>query len=161
MTVRTALYRHFDADGELLYVGISLDTMRRLLQHKGSEWQQEIAKVEIEWLPTREAALRAEADAITTEQPLWNRRGAGKPVENPWYAVLEIETDMYDGFYLYRHDAARMVGFWNEVRSEYRHTLVTADRIGRGRDQPESRRLQNAWREQCGRIDDERRSSKH
>ena len=28
------LYRHFDRLGELLYVGISISTMRRLAQHK-------------------------------------------------------------------------------------------------------------------------------
>lgn len=70
---RTALYRHFDADGKLLYVGISNDALRRLLQHKDrSHWFETIAQVDIEWLGGRETALAAEAIAIAKECPAWN-----------------------------------------------------------------------------------------
>lgn len=70
---RTALYRHFDAAGALLYVGISLSTVQRLSQHKQrAGWYDQIASVTIEWHPTREAALTAEAIAIAKEGPLWN-----------------------------------------------------------------------------------------
>lgn len=79
--MRTALYRHFDADGSLLYVGVSLHSMRRLAQHmSGSEWHHQIAAVQIQWLPTRAAAFAAEAIAIAREMPVWNT--ARPPIPN-------------------------------------------------------------------------------
>jgi predicted GIY-YIG superfamily endonuclease len=73
----TDLYRHFDADGTLLYVGISLSAIARLKQHKNAAgWRGKIAQVTIETLPSREAALDAESAAIKTERPLWNKHHA-------------------------------------------------------------------------------------
>jgi predicted GIY-YIG superfamily endonuclease len=61
----TALYRHFDALGTLLYVGISNNHLRRLAQHQeGAKWAEQIARVAIERFPTRQAALEAESQAI-------------------------------------------------------------------------------------------------
>lgn len=69
----TQLYRHFDADGNLLYVGISLSALKRLAQHSQSaQWYCQIARVSIEHFPTREEALDAEALAIHRENPLHN-----------------------------------------------------------------------------------------
>jgi hypothetical protein len=44
--MKTSLYRHFDADGVLLYVGVSLWAVSRLTQHRhGSRWFHKIANV--------------------------------------------------------------------------------------------------------------------
>lgn len=73
MTDMTQLYRHFDENNELLYVGISLSTVYRLSQHKvASPWFADIKKVEIETFPSREEALEAEREAIQTEDPKYN-----------------------------------------------------------------------------------------
>jgi excisionase family DNA binding protein len=74
------LYRHYDRDGTLLYVGVSLNAIHRLSQHKGcSDWFDQIARVEIESFGNREAALVAERRAIDSENPrcnvLFARRG--------------------------------------------------------------------------------------
>lgn len=67
------LYRHFDEQGNLLYIGISLSTISRLAQHKnGSAWYEDIRRVEIERHPNRRAALRAERKAIIAEKPIHN-----------------------------------------------------------------------------------------
>lgn len=69
----TQLYRHFDASGTLLYVGISLGVMHRLAQHmSGSPWTADIARVEVMRFETRAEALRAEREAIQIEKPLHN-----------------------------------------------------------------------------------------
>jgi predicted GIY-YIG superfamily endonuclease len=68
-----ALYRHFDASDNLLYVGISLHPINRLDQHrKISPWAGDIVRVEIQHLETREIALEAEWDAIQNEKPKHN-----------------------------------------------------------------------------------------
>jgi len=67
------LYRHFDKDGILLYVGISLSALNRLGQHKDhSHWFDTISRVEIENFNTREEALVAESLAIFNEKPTHN-----------------------------------------------------------------------------------------
>lgn len=67
------LYRHFDKDDNLLYVGVSLSTIYRLGQHKEhSHWFNSIAKVTIENFSTREASLTAETEAILKEKPRHN-----------------------------------------------------------------------------------------
>jgi predicted GIY-YIG superfamily endonuclease len=70
---QTSLYRHFAADGSLLYVGISLSWPARTKTHaRGSTWFEQVAKVEIEHFPTRADALNAEREAIKRERPKFN-----------------------------------------------------------------------------------------
>jgi predicted GIY-YIG superfamily endonuclease len=70
---RTALYRHFDADGRLLYIGISIGMLNRLKQHHhGSHWSDQIARVEVEYYSCQAEAAGAERDAILSEKPLHN-----------------------------------------------------------------------------------------
>jgi predicted DNA-binding transcriptional regulator AlpA len=67
------LYRHFDASGALLYVGISLSAIQRLGDHaKAAHWFWSIVRVEITAYPDRETALKAERIAIRNEKPLYN-----------------------------------------------------------------------------------------
>jgi predicted DNA-binding transcriptional regulator AlpA len=67
------LYRHFDAEGRLLYVGVSLSALNRLAAHKmHSKWYWKIARVEITNYGTRQASLNAEYEAIVNEKPMFN-----------------------------------------------------------------------------------------
>lgn len=69
----TELYRHYNSDGELLYIGISLSTARRLAEHRcGSRWFKQIARIEIQHFSTRGAALNAERRAIELEKTKYN-----------------------------------------------------------------------------------------
>jgi hypothetical protein len=70
---KCALYRHFAADGSLLYVGISLSALQRLGQHaESSGWFNAISTVTIEHFETRDLALLAERRAIACEKPRHN-----------------------------------------------------------------------------------------
>ncbi len=90
MTQKTHLYRHFDAQGRLLYVGISLSAVKRLSQHgKESRWANQIANVTIETLPSREDALEAERQAIIAERPLYNK------TYNPRFGVLPAVPECF------------------------------------------------------------------
>jgi hypothetical protein len=78
----TCLYRHFSSDGRLLYVGVSLDAVRRLVRHREkSHWFNQIATVTIERYPSRAAALQAERLAIEDEKPIYNVHRALEPPE--------------------------------------------------------------------------------
>jgi len=73
MGQKTALYRHWDEGGNLLYVGVSLKPLQRLENHiMDSHWSEQISIVTIEWFDTRHDAEKAEREAIKIEMPLHN-----------------------------------------------------------------------------------------
>jgi hypothetical protein len=69
------LYRHFGFDAELLYVGESRSVIERWRQHKyaKAEWTDLVAVITVDHYPTRREAKDAEAEAILTEKPRFNR----------------------------------------------------------------------------------------
>lgn len=68
-----ALYRYYDAGGELLYVGIANDPFRRMAEHRqGKQWWQQVKHLTLEHFPNRKEALTAEREAIKTEHPRYN-----------------------------------------------------------------------------------------
>jgi predicted GIY-YIG superfamily endonuclease len=69
---RTDLYRFFDGDGALLYIGISFSAVARAAQHRKKGWWGNVAKMTVERLDTRQAAEEAELAAIAKERPLHN-----------------------------------------------------------------------------------------
>lgn len=71
--MRTTLYRFFDVQDRLLYVGIAGRPAERAHQHsKEKEWWLEVTRSTYEHFTTREAAAAAEVAAIVTEHPLYN-----------------------------------------------------------------------------------------
>ena len=69
----TSLYRFFDADGALLYIGITNCLPRRFERHEGEKpWFAHVARVTVEHHPDRDAALVAERIAIQQEKPRYN-----------------------------------------------------------------------------------------
>ncbi len=70
---RTALYRHFDADGVLLYVGITDCLSQRDRQHAASSgWHAKVVRTETQWCLSREHAADLERVAVKHEKPLHN-----------------------------------------------------------------------------------------
>lgn len=125
----TALYRFYDDAGGLLYVGITHRIGERFAAHRGaSSWYDLAARVALERHPTREAALKAERDAIIAERPRWNvvhnRRAAAKktpPVnaKNTGRWIFESLASGYEkrrDLYLYPElDYSPMVDdYWDE-----------------------------------------------
>ncbi|MBC22308.1 MAG: hypothetical protein CMJ32_00120 [Phycisphaerae bacterium] len=76
---RTALYRHYNRDGCLLYVGVTDDLSARTEAHeRGSDWFASVARTDIQWCLSREHALALEAVAIVHEKPAHNRAHSGR-----------------------------------------------------------------------------------
>ena len=79
LNMRTALYRHYDVEGNLLYVWVSLSPMARTSQHSScANWFDDVARIEIEWHESRSDALDAECIAIHCEKPFYNSRGGSE-----------------------------------------------------------------------------------
>jgi len=76
----TALYRYWDARGQLLYVGVSKTPVARLEQHTTQSWVGDIASITLKWFSIKQEALSAECRAIRTEHPLHNKVWSRKRV---------------------------------------------------------------------------------
>lgn len=73
MNTAVSLYRFFNGADELLYIGITNRVPRRLGEHhEDKPWYLEIARVDVEHHPNRDAALAAEKAAIKAERPKYN-----------------------------------------------------------------------------------------
>lgn len=70
-----AVYRLWDAEGQLLYVGSSYDPEERCKAHRDQPWWPEVARRTEEWKEHRGAAYIAESEAIATERPRHNVMG--------------------------------------------------------------------------------------
>jgi excinuclease UvrABC nuclease subunit len=71
----TTVYQCFDADDNLLYVGIATSWPSRFLAHKhGSSWFASVARLELEHYDSREDARRREKELVQTTAPIHNIR---------------------------------------------------------------------------------------
>ena len=81
---RTALYRMFDADDVLLYVGISYVVPARMEWHaRYQPWWPQVARRIVEWYGNRDLAEAAEKAAIRAEKPRHNVTHAGGALPEP------------------------------------------------------------------------------
>lgn len=132
--MRTALYRHFDADGALLYVGISLNSIKRTMQHRsGARWFEQIARITIEWLPSREEAEQAERNAIRSERPANNvvhalrqveQSPGPSPAQYQRLAVLHPQSGRLNGWFFVPQMAEQLLGWFRAIFPSERFELV-------------------------------------
>jgi hypothetical protein len=83
------VYRLYDDDGVLLYVGCSLHALTRITHRHHKKWFRHIASMTCEHFTNHDQARRVECAAIASEHPRYNkyvgvrmqRRRDGKYVE--------------------------------------------------------------------------------
>jgi hypothetical protein len=115
------VYRAFNKDGVLLYIGSTGDLGRRLHQHElATRWWSADVTFTSTRFDTLEAARRAELEAIAAECPRWNIRGRS-PLHPDGPA-----TDYVDVLALYPDDCR-----WSTGRSPF--VAVTSARRRRNR----------------------------
>lgn len=67
------LYRFYDANSVLLYIGITNNPPARFRQHRGAKsWWDAVANIKLETCGSRDALLAAERAAIKAEKPKYN-----------------------------------------------------------------------------------------
>lgn len=73
------LYRAFDAQGVLLYVGLTVDLASRISVHRSTQpWWPEVAGITSERHPDYATVRAAELAAIQSELPKYNLQLTGK-----------------------------------------------------------------------------------
>lgn len=74
------LYRFYDADDRLLYVGISLNAAHRASEHRRDKsWWPAVERMTVERAANRAKALELERAAIISERPLHNVHHNSRP----------------------------------------------------------------------------------
>ena len=144
--MRAALYRHYDAEGRLLYIGVTTDPDRRTGQHRRySGWADKIDATLVQWFDDRTDALAAEARAIATESPAHNR---GKAREYRGCVHPELLADIEAfcgvrgiGFATFGSEALRDPCFVGNLRNgrELRRDTIAAVRRYMVTGQPRQR----------------------
>lgn len=98
------VYRVFDKDRTLLYVGCSSNAFKRIQQHKYEyqAWFPSACTVDIDQYPDRVTARLVEAQSIATESPVWNVRKEAMAIfrgrgitPSPIDQIDEIPIDMF------------------------------------------------------------------
>ena len=69
------VYRAFDSDGVLLYVGCTKNIKNRLKNHGKNEWTVDMARIHLRFYNFFEVARLDEMYAIKTESPVYNSQG--------------------------------------------------------------------------------------
>lgn len=70
-----AIYRLWDAEGNLLYIGSAFDPEARCKSHQKKPWWSEVASRTEEWFDHRGTAYREELKAIHVEKSKYNQMG--------------------------------------------------------------------------------------
>lgn len=83
------LYRFYDANGVLLYVGITNDPGARWAHHaRNKDWWQMVSRIEVEHFDSRSLVAEAEKSAIIAERPVHNFNHNANGLPDPY------ETDL-------------------------------------------------------------------
>ena len=95
------LYRFYDAEGRLLYIGRSVQVLGRLESHKYTkDWWPTVARMDIEKVSAKQAS-DAELSAIARECPLYNVAGSGGKINDTGVriSVTHAKSDEYSRRY--------------------------------------------------------------
>jgi predicted GIY-YIG superfamily endonuclease len=101
------VYRIYDVDGRLIYVGLTHSIADRMLSHRSKWWWAQVADFGVVKFHDLRMAQVAEIDAIASELPRWNIEHKIKGLDH-WTAAdaRDFETAMW-GYYTdagYRRD---------------------------------------------------------
>ena len=146
-SVVTTLYRFFDAQDVLLYVGITSVGPSRWSDHeRNREWWSLVVRVSIEQFPDRALAMVAERAAILAEQPAYNtvhmvpreprvrikgKHGLGTVIardDGRWAFVVRVEGKQR-WFNTRTEDEARLLQACHIGRNAPRETRIKAIRL--------------------------------
>lgn len=143
---RTLLYRFYNLQGELLYVGITNSPHVRWAQHAhNAAWWPEVRVAHSEWYPLRSEAEAAERTAVYREEPLHNyshnHRVDGRRRFRSMYIHPMAREAFGDSPFTYRElsekldiplGTVRLYGRRLEVKGAFRRVGTAPSPVGHG-----------------------------
>ncbi len=74
------LYKLYDGEDRLLYVGITTQLRERIRHHhRETEWCRTVERIEVDWNLTKLGAMRRERAIILRDDPVHNRTAYAPP----------------------------------------------------------------------------------
>lgn len=126
MPTRSAVYRFYDADDNLLYIGSSKQLDVRYKDHaKKKPWWPDVHRKTETWYPTRERAYAAERGAIQTERPKYN-------VNDQIPELTDLEKELMALGDQFKHDREALDALrkrCQEAVAECRATGISVEKI--------------------------------
>lgn len=85
------LYRFYDDEERLLYIGVTADPGRRMSAHsRGKPWWQSVRNITMQNFSTSADLMRAERQAIKTEDPIYNVvHSSRKRIRRPHWGSIQ------------------------------------------------------------------------
>lgn len=119
-----ALYRHYDATGRLLYVGITNNPGSRWKGHRDKPWWLYVDTTRIERFGSRAEVEAAEAAAIKAERPWWNitHNDSMLGYRNRCLTAMRFHEDWRDAR---NCSAAHLDALLDEYRSQFNEAFST------------------------------------
>jgi len=84
------LYRFFNVDGDLLYVGITNNPAGRFRDHHKKQWWESVTHIQLAHYANRQELKAAETEAIRTEDPIFNICESGSSFQRE-----EAQSDLF------------------------------------------------------------------
>lgn len=108
--MKTAVYRHYDEAGRLLYIGMTANPYQRSTEHARLNTDFcGVARIEIEWHKSRHKAAEAERRAIKAEAPKYNVLHNSKAPPAPPNTIADRIASSREKAGLSKADLARIV----------------------------------------------------
>jgi hypothetical protein len=128
---RTALYRFYNADGALLYVGITENTVQRWRGHASEKpWWPEVVRKTVDWFDDRATAEVNERVAIRSEDPRYNVRHKGGDATavvmhfTPWWDYVQRVADGRS-----THKIAAKIGVGGNCVARWKYSRPTGENV--------------------------------
>lgn len=126
----TSVYRYYDRDGLLIYVGITSRGARRNYEHNTSkDWWPYVARQEVDHYETRALALRHERSLIIRHRPPFNRQHNPDADATRAVYVAYADATEADALGAWRAAKKRMTFKMHEVHPKLR-TLTLVNELG-------------------------------
>lgn len=92
------VYRAYDTDGVLLYVGQTANPYRRLSQHRRcTPWWETVVELRVVLFPSYIAAAAEERRSILEDGPLFNRSSTPEPKREGWRTRRALGSHPFAG----------------------------------------------------------------
>ena len=138
INLRTAVYRYFDAGGELIYIGVAEDPDGRARQHElYSDWWPEVdpSRTTVRWHDNRDDALDEETEVIRACRP---RHNAVVPRPRPDRAGGSADSLVAMSLAVFRNNLAERIEL-----AHFRQVPTVIAKAGK----PRALLIPYAWRE--------------
>jgi predicted GIY-YIG superfamily endonuclease len=105
------VYKHFDANGTLLYIGSTIDFFKRCTDHKKSPWATRVARIEVHPVANSDQAILLEHKLIKKEQPQFNVHIKYSKTKNDWSTANAAKVIAYAKEYVKSESTKKVIEF--------------------------------------------------